>query len=421
MAHSSSRLLHHGCSAAAAALMLLCSRTTSTTTFAFSPTLKTAFSQQRLWQVQSTPRQTASSLSSSVKAEDSTTTVGRPGTADMNWEELGFEFRPTNSHLKMIYRDGEGWGEPELVETPYINIHIGATALHYGQSCFEGLKAFAHENGDVCIFRPDENAKRIRASSSRIMMPAISTETFVGACEKVVRDNVAYVPPYGSNGSLYLRPLLFGSGPRIGLQPADEYTFIIMVMPVGDYYKGGLNKSVKCTVVEEYDRAAPKGVGAAKVAGNYAADLLPNMESKNKGFPISLYLDAKTNSCIEEFSTSNFIGIDRANKKYVTPESPSVLPSITNKSLMTMAEKDMGYSIERRDISVEELSNFDEVVACGTAVVVTPIGSIQYKEKTFEFGENEAIGDVTMELYNRVRDVQFGDAEDKYNWNHKVS
>ena len=236
------------------------------------------------------------------------------------------------------------------------------------------------------------------------------------------------VPPYGSGGALYLRPLLFGSGPRIGLQPAEEYTFLIMVVPVGDYYKGGLAKPVSGLIVEDYDRAAPRGVGAAKVAGNYAADLIPNMEAKKSGYPICLYLDAATHTKVEEFSTSNFIGIDNANKRFITPKSPSVLPSVTNKSLQTIA-KDVGMTIEARDIMVDELETFDEVIACGTAVVVTPIGSLTRlnsdeagggggKAKTYQFTQD--VGETTRILYDRVRSIQNGEAEDVHKWNFKV-
>ena len=199
------------------------------------------------------------------------------------------QLRNTKSHIKMTYKEGEGWGPLEFVNEPYIRLHIGATSLHYGQSCFEGLKAFAHSDNSVHIFRPDENAKRLQSSCERTMMPVVPHDTFIEACNAVVKDNMAYVPPYGSNGALYLRPLMFGSGPRIGLQPADEYTFLILAIPVGDYYKGGLSPT-SALVIEDYDRAAPRGVGNVKVAGNYVADLLPNMESKKKGFPIGLYL-----------------------------------------------------------------------------------------------------------------------------------
>jgi len=347
--------------------------------------------------------------------------LGKPGTAELDcpWEELGFEFRTTKSHLRMTFKDGE-WGEPELVKEAYIKLHIGATALHYGQSAFEGLKAFAHADDSVHLFRPDENAKRLQSSCARIMMAPIPTETFVEACNTVVRDNIGYVPPYGSNGALYLRPLLFGSGARIGVQPADEYTFLIMVIPVGDYYKGGLSSPVDALMIEDYDRAAPRGVGSVKVAGNYAADLLPNLEGKNKGFPIGLYLDAATQGTIEEFSTSNFVGINVETGAYVTPKSPSVLPSITNKSLMTVAT-DEGLNVEQREVKIEEMETFDEVLAVGTAVVVTPVGSVTRGEKKWKFGDGEKIGDVTMKLYQKIRDIQNGEVEDKYNWNFKVN
>jgi len=349
------------------------------------------------------------------------TTLGKPGTAEMDvpWEELGFEFRQTKNHLRLTYSDGS-WGEPELVDDLYMNIHIGATSLHYGQSCFEGLKAFAHADGSVNAFRPDENSKRLKSSCSRIMMPHVPTDLFLSSVNTVVRENIAYVPPYGSNGALYLRPLLFGSGPRIGLQPSDEYTFLIMAIPVGDYYKGGLANPVDALVVEEYDRAAPLGVGNVKVAGNYAADLLPNMEGKKKGYPIGLYLDAKTHTKIEEFSTSNFVGIDLKNKKYITPMSPSVLPSITNKSLMTLAAEEFGLTVEQRDIEIDELSTFDEVFAVGTAVVVTPIGSVTIGEKVYKFGNGDEIGEMTTKIYDKVRKIQNGETEDTNKWNFKI-
>lgn len=266
----------------------------------------------------------------------------------------------------------------------------------------------------------------IARSAERVMMPEIPTDVFLKACNDVVKDNIAYVPPYGSNGALYLRPLLFGSGPRIGLQPAEEYTFLILVIPVGDYYKGGLAAPVNGLIVDDYDRAAPKGVGAAKVAGNYAADLIPNMEAKTQGFPICLYLDAATHTMVEEFSTSNFIGIDNENKRYVTPASPSVLPSITNKSLQTIA-KDNGMTIEQRDIPIDELKEFDEVIACGTAVVVTPIGSLTRlgggtngDDGNEKYSFTEDVGVTTRLLYDGVRNVQNGEVEDKHGWNFKV-
>ena len=314
-----------------------------------------------------------------------------------------------------------------IMQDSNVNIHIGATALHYGQACFEGLKAFAHADDTVHVFRPDENAKRLQSSCERTLMPVLPHDVFLKAVNEVVRDNIAYVPPYGSGGALYLRPLLFGSGARIGLQPADEYTFILMVIPVGDYYKGGLNKPVDGVIITDYDRAAPRGVGNVKVAGNYAADMLPNMLSKAKGFPISLYLDAATQKCVEEFSTSNFVGIDSEKKTYVTPSSRSVLPSITNKSLMTIAA-DEGLTVEERDVTIVEMESFDEVLAVGTAVVVTPVGSVTMlgdeddgsDEKKYEFGSSDEVGPITRKLYDRVRAIQSGEEEDKFGWNFKI-
>jgi branched-chain amino acid aminotransferase len=266
----------------------------------------------------------------------------------------------------------------------------------------------------------------MKASCDRLMMAAPSEELFLQVVNEAVRDNIAYVPPYGSGGALYIRPLLFGSGPRIGLQPADEYIFLVMVIPVGDYYKGGLASPVDALIVKDFDRAAPRGVGNVKVAGNYAADLLPNMLGKKRGFPISLYLDAATQTVIEEFSTSNFVGIDNKNKKYVTPKSASVLPSITNKSLMTIAA-DEGFTVEKRAVPLNELTTFDEVLAVGTAVVVTPVGSVTvFNDKNeptkYEFGQQYegGIGPTTRRLYDRVRAIQMGQEEDKFGWNIKV-
>lgn len=348
--------------------------------------------------------------STSLKATtiDTKTIVG---SANLDWPNLGFEYRETESFIKIDYKDGQ-WGEVQLETDPMIKIHIGATALHYGQACFEGLKAFHTKGGKVCIFRPQENADRIARSSRRVCMPPLPEQKFLDAIRLVVRQNLAYVPPYGTGGALYIRPLVYGSGPRIGLQPSADYTFIAMVLPVADYYKGGL-KPVPACVVEDFDRAAPRGVGAAKVAGNYAADLMPNMAAKKNGFPIALYLDAKSNSFVEEFSTSNFLAIDK-NGAYVTPKSDAILASITNKSLMDLA-KDSGMDVQVRPIPIEEVmqGKFDEIAACGTAVVVTPVDKIVYKDRVATLNAN--IGAI-KKLYDRVRSIQNGEEEDRFGW-----
>ncbi|CEM06352.1 unnamed protein product [Vitrella brassicaformis CCMP3155] len=338
------------------------------------------------------------------------------GTANLDWEALRFEYLPTDGYCVYRYTAEKGWDDGRMEQEPYISLHVGATALHYGQAAFEGLKAFHCKDGKVRMFRPLDNARRLQRSAERLMMPPVPENIFIYACRQAVLANLAYVPPYGTGGSLYLRPVLIGSSPRIGVQPAEEYTFFVMVIPVGDYYKGGL-QPVSAWVVEGYDRAAPQGVGAYKVAGNYAADLLPNSIGKSKGFPIALYLDAKENRYIDEFSTSNFIAVTQDGNTYVTPESPSILPSITNLSLMELA-KDEGLDTQRRPVPIEEVGSFSEVAACGTAVIITPIDRIVHKDKTYVVRgpDGRPVGPVFERLYRRVRGIQYGEEADKFGW-----
>ncbi|CAM9216142.1 unnamed protein product [Choristocarpus tenellus] len=339
------------------------------------------------------------------------------GSAPLDWSNLGFEYRDVNCHVKFVFRDGQ-WNEGELVADPYVKVHIANTGLHYGQAVFEGLKAFQSKDGSVKLFRPDENAKRIHASASRILMEPPPPELFIKACKMAVKENIEFVPPYGSGGALYIRPLLFGSGARIGLQPSDEYTLLVMAIPVGNYYKGGM-KPTTAVVIEDFDRAAPKGVGHVKVAGNYAADMLPNILAKKAGYPIGLYLDAKTNSLVEEFSTSNFFGVT-ADNRFVTPDSPAVLPSITNKSLMDLAA-DAGMVVEQRAVALKEVSEFVEVAACGTAVVMTSIKQIVHGVEVIKInGGSDEVGQVCQSLYDRVRGIQVGEEEDKFGWMETV-
>ncbi len=328
----------------------------------------------------------------------------------IDWNNLGFDYMKTTSHICYTWRDGQ-WDNGELVEEPYINLHIAATSLHYGQACFEGLKAFRGNDGKVRIFRPDENSHRLNSSASRILMANVPEELFIEATKRVVQANIDYIPPFESGGALYIRPLLIGSGPRIGIQPAAEYKFIILVTPVGNYYKGGL-KPVAATIVEGYDRTAPGGTGAVKVAGNYAASLLPGKVAKEQGFPINLYLDAKEHRFIDEFGTSNFIAIK--DNKFITPNSKTVLPSITNKSLMTIAE-DMGMTVEKRAIEFSEVCTFDAVGACGTAVVITPVAEIHTGEDVVSIGDG-TVHPTLHKLYDRITAIQKGLSEDKFNW-----
>ena len=335
---------------------------------------------------------------------------------DIDWANLGFGFSEVNCHIRYVWKDGQ-WSEGELDQKPEITIHIGASCIHYGQECFEGMKAFRQKDGKVVVFRPEENAKRMINTAQRCVMPPVPVEMFVEAVEKVVRANEEFVPPYGTGGSLYLRPLLIGTGPQIGVAPAKEYTFMVMVMPVGAYYKGGL-KPVRAVILDDWDRAAPNGMGDVKVGGNYAASLYAHEKAKRDGWPVELYLDAKTHSFVEEFSTSNFIGITK-DGTYVTPDSMSVLPSITNMSLKQCAA-DLGWKVECRPVPYEEIKEFAEVAACGTAVVVTPVWEITRGNDVIVISDKDAVGEHLQKLYDTVQGIQYGVLEDVHGWCHEV-
>lgn len=335
---------------------------------------------------------------------------------NIDWQALGFSYLQTRSHIQYTYRD-EKWDQGVLCTAPYTQIHIAATALHYGQAAFEGLKAFACKDGQVRVFRVDENAKRMASSAHRLLMPEVPAALFEEAVMRVVADNRDYVPPYGTGGALYIRPLLFGSGARIGVQPADEYTFIVLVVPVGNYYKGGL-QPVTAIIQDEYDRAAPLGIGHVKAAGNYATDMYPSKVAKAKGIPVCLYLDAREHRYVEEFGTSNFIAITH-DRHYVTPASVSILPSITNLTLMTLAAE-AGLVVERRPVLYEELGQFAEIAACGTAVVITPVNRILRGKQELTIGVHDGCGPVLQQLYQTVRGIQVGDLPDPHHWGRVV-
>ncbi len=337
--------------------------------------------------------------------------------AEIDWSSLGFSYTQPNCHIQYVWKDGQ-WSEGQLVTSPYIPIHIAASALHYGQEAFEGLKAFQHKDGKVTIFRPRENAKRLATSARRICMAEVPEELFLDACRRVVEANLEFVPPYGTGGSMYIRPLLFGSGAQIGVAPAKEYTFIVLVTPVGPYYKGGL-QAVRAIVLDDYDRAAPHGTGHIKIGGNYAASLYPHIEAGKAGYPIELYLDPVEHKWIEEFSTSNFLGITK-DGRYVTPKSPSILPSITNLTLQDIA-RDMGMDVEVRPVAFDEITEFAEVAACGTAVVVTPVASIERAGTVYKTGPESGTGPVLEKLYKTVQGIQYGELEDSHGWNMAVN
>ena len=335
---------------------------------------------------------------------------------NIDWKSLGFGFSDVNCHIRYVWKDGK-WGKPKFVKKPEITMHIGASCLHYGQECFEGMKAFRQKNGKVVIFRPDENAKRMYKTAVRCVMPPVPVEMFIEAAEKVVAANSEYIPPYGTGGSLYIRPLLIGTGPQIGVAPAKEYTFIMMVMPVGAYYKGGL-KPVRAVILDDWDRAAPHGMGDVKVGGNYAASLFAHEKAKHDGWPVELYLDAKSHKYVEEFSTSNFLAIKK-DGTYVTPDSCSVLPSVTNMSLKQVAA-DLGWKVECRKIRYEEIKDFAEVAACGTAVVVTPVYEITRGKEVIKISDPKKPGAHLKKLFDTVQGIQYGRIKDTHGWCHEV-
>lgn len=331
---------------------------------------------------------------------------------DINWSGLPFGYYKTDWNVRCYYRNGK-WGELEFTQSEEITMHMAATCLHYGQAGFEGMKAFRGVDGKIRLFRPYENAKRMFRTAEGIMMAPVPEDLFVKACVEVVKRNERFVPPAGSGASLYLRPLLIGTGAEVGVKPADEYLFMVFVGPVGPYFKAGF-KPVKFQIVEDFDRAAPLGTGTFKVGGNYAASLKSGQRAHDEGFSNCIYLDAIHKKYIDEAGAANFFGIK--NNTYCTPQSSSILPSITNMSLRQLAE-DLGMKVEQRPIDVEELSTFEEVAACGTAAVISPIGQIVDRGtgKVYEYG-NEA-GPVCTKLYETLTGIQQGSVEDKHNWN----
>jgi len=331
----------------------------------------------------------------------------------INWDNIGFGYIQTDYYIKYQWKDGI-WDKGTLEKDPYLKIHVAATGLHYGQAGFEGLKAFRNEAGQIHIFRPGENAKRLARTAERVMMAEVPESLFLEAVTRVVDANRDWVPPAVSGGSLYIRPLLFGSGAEVGLNPAKEYTFIVIVTPVGNYYKEGV-KAITAFVSEEYDRAAPRGTGSVKVAGNYASSLFPGKQARDRGFPIVLYLDSAEQKYIEEFGTSNFIGIT-ADRRYVTPLSKAVLPSITNMSLMAIAEH-QGFTVEQRVVPFSEMSSFVEVGACGTAVVISPINKVVRGDKIYNISSEVGFGPHLEKLHDHLKGVQSGRSPDLWNWN----
>jgi len=340
--------------------------------------------------------------------------------AELDWDNLAFKFRPTNSIIVSRFKDGK-WSAPQSCSESDFTLSFFAGVLHYASSCFEGLKAFRGADGKVRIFRPDANAARMQNSGAFLDIATPSTELFVDMCIRCVKENIEFLPPFGHNASLYLRPLLFGSNPQLGVNSSTEVTFAVMCAPVGTY--GGVTKlaSYPAELARNYDRAAPNGTGRFKLSANYAPSFHPYNVAHAQGYRELLFLDPATKTKIDEFGTSNFLAIK--GNSYITPLSDSVLPSITNASLQTLAA-DCGLKVEKRIVPVEELAEMDEVNACGTAVVITPICTIDDKKaiedttvlRRYEICEPGSVGPVSEKLYHMLRGIQDGMVEDKHNW-----
>ena len=333
---------------------------------------------------------------------------------NINWSELGFSYMKTNGNVRCEYHNGS-WGNLEWHTNEYINMHMAATCLHYGQEAFEGLKAFRGVDGKIRIFRLEENAKRLASSCRGICMPELPEGLFEEAVIMAVKNNIDFIPPYGSGASLYIRPVLFGYTAQVGVNPAKDYMLIVFVTPVGPYFKGGFSTN-PYVITRKYDRSAPLGTGIYKVGGNYAASLAAHQEAHDKGYSSEFYLDAKEKKYIDECGAANFFGIK--DNTYITPKSSSILPSITNKSLMQIAE-DLGLKVERRPISIDELETFEEAGACGTAAVISPIQLLDDLDnnKSYVFSKDGKPGPVCTMLYNKLRAIQNGEAEDIHGWN----
>ncbi len=334
----------------------------------------------------------------------------------INWDTLGFDYIKTDMRYLSHWRDG-AWDEGKLTEDNVLHISEGSTALHYGQQCFEGLKAYRCKDGSINLFRPDQNALRMQRSCGRLLMPQVPTDVFIEACKKVVAANERFIPPYGSGGALYLRPFVIGVGDNIGVRTAPEFIFSIFCIPVGAYFKGGLKPNN--FVISGYDRAAPQGTGAAKVGGNYAASLMPGSEAKKLSFADAIYLDPQTHTKIEEVGSANFFAITH-DDVFVTPKSPSVLPGITRLSLIELAQSRLGLKVVEGDVFIDKISDFKEAGACGTAAVITPIGGISYNDKLHVFHSETEVGPVTRKLYAELTGVQSGDVEAPAGWIVKV-
>ncbi|MCI8409159.1 MAG: branched-chain amino acid aminotransferase [Lachnospiraceae bacterium] len=332
---------------------------------------------------------------------------------NLDWGNLGFAYRKTNERYVSNYKNGT-WDEGCMTTDDMVTISECAGVLQYCQACFEGLKAYRTEDGRIVTFRPDLNAQRMEDSAKRLEMPLFPKDRFVEAITKVVQANKEFVPPYGSGGTLYLRPYMFGSSPVIGVKPADEYQFRVFSTPVGPYFSGGAKPITIC--VSDYDRAAPHGTGNIKAGLNYAMSLHAIVTAHNNGYDENMYLDAATRTKVEETGGANFLFVTKDNK-VITPKSDSILPSITRRSLMYVAKEYLGLEVEEREVYFEEVKDFVECGLCGTAAVISPVGKIvDHGKEIIMANGNTQMGPVIQKLYDTLTGIQMGRIEAPEGW-----
>lgn len=335
---------------------------------------------------------------------------------NIDWSSLGFGYVKTDYRYVSNFKDGK-WDNGELTTDATVTLHESAGVLQYAQTCFEGMKAYRTVDGKVVCFRPDLNAQRMADTCERLEMPKFPIEKFIDAVEQVVKANLDFVPPYDSGASLYLRPYMFGTNAVIGVKPAEEFQFRIFATPVGPYFKGGV-KPISLRV-PDFDRAAPRGTGHVKAGLNYAMSLYPIVDAHNKGFNENMYLDSQTRTKVEETGGANIIFVTKDNK-VVTPKSPSILPSITRRSLMYVAEHYLGLKAEEREIPFTEVKDFKECALCGTAAVLSPVGRVVNGDEEIVFGMDK-MGEITKKLYDTLTGIQLGRIEAPEGWIKVIS
>ncbi len=333
----------------------------------------------------------------------------------IDWDNLGFDINAAEKMFVANYKDGR-WDEGEIVDYGKISIYPSAVVLNYGQGIFEGMKAYRTKDGRIAMFRPYDNAKRLNMGCERLCMPTIDEDFFVKSIESLLKVNEDYIPPYGK-GDLYIRPILFGSGEMLGVNPATEYTFIIYMSPVGPYFKGGFN-GIKLEIRKDYHRAPLYGSGGIKAIGNYAVSLYPKKVVKKNGYDEVIYLDAKTSTYIEEVGSANFFMLK--DGVLSTPRlSGSILPGITRDSVLKIARDVFGLTPLERDIRYDEIYDADELFCTGTAAVITPISLVAYDGEEHTIGDGRP-GEITKKMYDELKGIQLGEKEDRYGWFYEV-